>query len=157
MIVFLNTNIWETQAEAIILPVNCVGVAGKGLAYQAKIRYPGWFSAYQNEQMDIGVITSYMPKYTSLTITRRLLLINFPTKYDWRAPSSLEYIEKGLQGFLQWNEKKLEEYGEIWNHLEFSFPKLGCGERTGQLKWEEVKPLMAKYLEKFPNRVYIHE
>ena len=40
-------NIFDAQVEAIVNPVNCVGVMGKGLALQFKKRYPDNFEAYK--------------------------------------------------------------------------------------------------------------
>lgn len=46
MIVFINGDILKTKADAIVNPVNCEGVMGKGLAYQIKIKYPKTYEAY---------------------------------------------------------------------------------------------------------------
>ena len=66
----------------------------------------------------------------------------FPTKRDWKDPSSLELIEAGLQTFVR-NYKK-------YNIKSITFPKLGCG--LGGLDWEtQVRPLMAKLLSNLPD------
>lgn len=64
-------------------------------------------------------------------------ILNFPTKDHWRSPSRLEYIEQGLQ-FLAANYQHM-------GITSIAFPRLGVG--LGKLPWEEVGPLMARYLE----------
>lgn len=49
MTVELQTgSIFDADASAIVIPVNCVGIAGKGLALEAKTRWPGWFDSYRH-------------------------------------------------------------------------------------------------------------
>ena len=47
MIHFTRGDIFAQPAEAIVNPVNCVGVMGRGLALQFKRRYPDAFLAYR--------------------------------------------------------------------------------------------------------------
>ena len=47
MIHFTHGDIFAQPAEAIVNPVNCVGVAGAGLALQFKRRHPDAFLAYR--------------------------------------------------------------------------------------------------------------
>ena len=58
----------------------------------------------------------------------------------------MEYIEKGLMTFVR-------EYAD-YNISSVAFPKLGYG--NGGLNWNEVKPLMEKYLKDLPIEVYIY-
>ena len=58
----------------------------------------------------------------------------------------MEYIEKGLMAF----QRKYADY----NITSIAFPKLGCG--NGELDWEQVKPLMEKYLKELPIDIYIY-
>lgn len=55
---FKNGNIFESDAKAIINPVNTVGVMGKGLAYQFKQKYPNNFKNYEEKckknEIEIG-------------------------------------------------------------------------------------------------------
>jgi len=39
-------NLFESKAEALVNPVNCVGVMGKGLALEFRRRFPGMFEDY---------------------------------------------------------------------------------------------------------------
>jgi hypothetical protein len=116
---------------------------GKGLAAHFKNSYPDMFRRYrelcQSGQLDIGKL--WLWKASDQWI------LSFPTKKHWRAPSRLEYIERGLQKFVAYYEQK--------GIREVSFPRLGCG--NGGLDWEEVRPLMEHYLRPLPISVYIHD
>ena len=73
-------------------------------------------------------------------------ILNFPTKDSWRADSKLEYLEKGLQ-FLAACYKTAEIKS-------IAFPKLGA--QNGKLSWDDVGPLMARYLIQLGIDVYIY-
>jgi hypothetical protein len=73
-------------------------------------------------------------------------ILNFPTKDEWRANSKIEYLEKGLEYFVA-NYKKA-------GITSIAFPKLGA--QNGKLAWDEVGPLMAKYLSQVDIDVYIY-
>src|SRR5438067_228951 len=44
---FLRGDLFAASVDCRINPVNCVGVMGKGLALQFKLRYPAMFANYQ--------------------------------------------------------------------------------------------------------------
>ena len=143
MIVYTRTNIFESNAQVLVNTVNTVGVMGKGLAKEFKILYPEMFNSYQkyceNKQFTIGKLQIFK--------TSNKWILNFPTKENWRNSSKIEYIEKGLQKFI-------EQY-QVQGIKSISFPMLGCG--NGGLDWDNiVKPLMEKYLSNLPIDVFIH-
>jgi len=143
MITYLRTNIFESNAHVLVNTVNTVGVMGKGLAKEFKRLYPSMFDSYQRycESGDLTV------GKLQLFRTSNRWILNFPTKKNWREASTVEYIELGLQKFV-------ESY-QVQGIKSVSFPMLGCG--NGGLDWErEVKPLMEKYLKKLPIEVFIH-
>lgn len=142
-ITYVRTNIFESNAQVLVNTVNTVGVMGKGLAKEFKRLYPDMFKQYQqfceNGSLTIGKLHLYK--------TPNKWILNFPTKKNWRNPSKLEYIEQGLQKFVD-NYERL-------GITSISFPMLGCG--NGGLSWDnEVKPLMEKYLNGLPIEVYVH-
>ena len=51
-------NIFESETQALINPVNTQGIMGKGLAYQFKIKYPNNFQNYEQKclikEVDVG-------------------------------------------------------------------------------------------------------
>jgi len=91
-------------------------------------------------------------------------ILNFATKEFWRNPSKLEWIERGLYNFCvkdyEDNGKKFKYYNlgpNTWTEAmsTIAWPKLGCS--NGGLKWEDVKPLMIKYLDPLPIKCEIYE
>jgi O-acetyl-ADP-ribose deacetylase (regulator of RNase III) len=142
MLKYIEGDLFSSPAQVLVNTVNTVGVMGKGIALEFKKRYPEMFAKYK-EQCDkhklvIGkLMLWYAPDHW---------LLQFPTKEHWRNPSKIEYIEKGLMTFT----RKYADY----NISSIAFPKLGCG--NGELSWNEVKPLMEKYLSTLPIQVYIY-
>lgn len=123
-------DIFESECEALVNPVNCVGVMGAGLAKEFKKRYPTNFDLYQyacdcNEVMPGKMFitfrdTAILPRY----------IINFPTKRDWRHESKLADIDAGLTALVI----DINRY----NIKSVAVPALGCG--LGGLFWEVVSP-----------------
>lgn len=133
MITYTTGNIFESEMQVLVNPVNTVGVMGKGLAKQFKINYPEMFKAYKTqcdeETLTVGKL--------HLFHTDDKWVLNFPTKAHWRSKSKLDYVEVGLQEFVKVYEQE--------NVESIAFPMLGCG--LGDLDWDtQVKPLMEKYL-----------
>ena len=88
-------------------------------------------------------------------------VLHFATKEFWRNPSKLEWIERGLYNFA---EKKYTDGERFWEMgpntwiegmKTIAWPKLGC--TNGGLRWEDVKPLMIKYLDPLPILCEIYE
>ncbi len=115
---------------------------GKGIAAGFKKLYPKMFKEYrqlcEEEKFTVGKLFVYR--------TNNKVIINFPTKEDWRLPSKIEYIEKGLDRFIE----QYQEFGIT----SVSFPQLGCGH--GELNWSIVQALMEERLGRLPIPVFIH-
>ena len=93
-------NILEANAEALVNTVNTKGVMGKGIALQFKKAFPDVFSAYK-KACDAGEIQiGKMHVYERPTAQNYHYIINFPTKDDWKKPSKIEYIKKGLESLI---------------------------------------------------------
>lgn len=129
-----SRNIFDSPLQAIVNPVNCRGVMGKGLAKQFKQRYPAMFQDYKQRcasgQMKLGQPYIYKDSPDGKWI------INFPTKDHWNDKSRLEDLEQGLRCLVE----KLSE----WKVTSLAVPALGC--MNGGLKYEDVLPLLKKYL-----------
>lgn len=147
MIIFKTGNIFTSTTKCTVNTINCVGAMGAGIALQHKKRYPEQYTTYREQCFLKKIHTGnvYLWKGTDYGYDRDVLW--FPTKYDWKNPSKIEYIENGLKAFVE-NYKNL-------NITSISFPKLGCA--NGGLSWEEVKPLMIKYLKDLPIEIEIYE
>lgn len=135
-------DIFESKAQVLVNPVNCEGFMGKGLALAFKQKFPGVFPVYQQEcktgKLRIGHPTLYQRSTP--------WILNFPTKNEWKLPSKIEYLEQGLAYFVA-NYKKA-------GIKSIAFPKLGA--QNGKLSWDDVGPLMAKYLSQVDIDVYIY-
>ncbi len=142
VIQYQKGDIFDSTAQVIVNTVNCKGVMGKGLALFFKQRYPAMFTTYQQEcrtgKLRIGRPTLYRASTH--------WILNFPTKDDWRLPSKLEYLEKGLEYVVaNYKEEGIKS---------IAFPKLGA--QNGKLSWDDVGPLMAKYLSQLDIDVNIY-
>lgn len=127
----------DSETEALVNTVNCVGVMGRGLALQFKQAYPGNFEAYAEACEKHDVRLGRMFVYETKRLVNPLYIINFPTKQHWRRNSRIEYIEDGLKDLVEVIRKK--------NIRSIAIPPLGCG--LGGLEWGEVKPCITAALE----------
>jgi len=134
MIKILHGNIFSTKCDCIVNTVNCVGFMGRGIALEMSIRYPEMEKAYKEKceanAIEIGSLWLYSPQDGSQKI------LNFPTKIDYKYPSKIEYLEKGLETF----KKEYRTYGI--NSI--AFPVLGT--QNGKINFDIALNLMSKYL-----------
>ena len=142
MIQYIEGDLFQSPAQVIVNTVNTVGVMGRGIALSFKERYPDMFVRYraccEKKQLTIGkLMLFYEPDHWVLL---------FPTKENWRNPSKIEYIEQGLMKFVNTYAEK--------NISSIAFPRLGCG--NGELSWDDVRPLMERYLKPLPINTYIY-
>jgi O-acetyl-ADP-ribose deacetylase (regulator of RNase III) len=148
MIKYIKGNILESPAQAIVNTVNTVGVMGKGIALQFKKAFPSNYKAYldacKNDEIRIGKL---LVCTDSNMLYGEKIIINFPTKTDWRKPSEYEYIEKGLDDLLEIIDK--------YNIKSIAIPPLGSG--NGGLQWEKVKKIIIDKLQNIDIDIYIFE
>jgi O-acetyl-ADP-ribose deacetylase (regulator of RNase III) len=143
-------DIMAADVEAIVNPVNTVGVMGKGLALQIKERWPHvdaeYIRACRAGTVRLGCV------FPVLTNDHPELVINFPTKVHWALSSRLEYIERGLRTLV----RLVEGPGSVGPIVEsIAIPRLGCG--NGGLIWTDVAPLIRSafaHLETVDVRLY---
>lgn len=137
MIKYIEGDLLSTDAQALVNTVNTVGVMGKGIALQFKERFPSNLNAYITACKKGELVPGKMLVVKERVISgEEKIIINFPTKKDWKHKSKYEYIEEGL--------KDLVEVIKEYQIKSIAIPPLGCG--NGGLKWSEVKLLMEKYL-----------
>jgi len=129
LISFVKGNIFESNAEAIVNTVNCVGVMGRGIALQFKRLYPDNFKSYELACKRNEVITGKMFVFETGGLINPKYIINFPTKRHWRGASRIEDVKAELVDL----SKVIEDYGIS----SIAIPPLGAG--LGGLEWSEVK------------------
>lgn len=135
-------NLFHLQVDFLVAPVNCFGTMGAGLALQFAQLFPGLEEEYRlycrKKVLKPGICI------VCLSFTPAVVL--FPTKWNWRQPSTIRLIEAGLQDFVQ-------NCGQFAGKS-IGFPKLGCG--YGGLRWkEDIQPIMRKYLSNLPMQVCV--
>jgi len=136
-------DIFDSDCQAIVNTINCVGVMGGGLAKQFRLRYPDMNRDYQNACSRGLVRIGQMWNWYSSEDNR--WIINFPTKLDWRHPSKLSYVVEGLVDL----RKSVEDL-----KTSVAIPPLGCG--LGGLDWLFVEPLITGTLKDLSTRVDIY-
>lgn len=143
----VNGNIFNSKAQTIVNTVNCVGVMGKGIALVFKLRYPNMYEQYQKlcdqHLIEIGKLWIYKGEKSDPWV------LNFPTKTHWKLPSEYEYIEKGLQKFVDTYKEK--------GITSVAFPLLGAF--NGGLDKERVIEIMQSYLSRcdIPIEIYQYD
>jgi O-acetyl-ADP-ribose deacetylase (regulator of RNase III) len=129
MIEVRTGDILTADAEALVNPVNCVGVMGRGLALQFKTAFPDNFEAYAAACARGEVATGRMFTWARNGPGNPRYVINFPTKRHWRAKSRMADIEAGLVAL----RREIERLGIA----SIAIPPLGAG--LGGLDWSEVR------------------
>lgn len=133
-------NLLETDAEALVNTVNCVGFMGKGIALQFKQAYPDNFTAYQHACQAEEVRPGRMFIFETGLMMNPKYIINFPTKRHWRGKSRMEDIEAGLAALVD-DIKRL-------GIRSIALPPLGCG--NGGLDWADVRPRIVNAVQQLP-------
>ena len=160
----IRGDMFFSNMQTLTVSVNCVGVMGKGLASTAKSRFPDVYVKYQEvcKSKDLQIGKPYLYQRESsvkeqlgdssfflpqdfLNNEQKWFLL-FPTKKHWRNPSEIEDIKNGLE----WLCNNYQKQGI----KSLAIPALGCG--LGGLDWQDVGPLMCKYLSSMDITVAIY-
>ena len=142
MIEYQTGSIFDSPAEAIVNPVNCVGAMGKGLALQFRKRYRKNYGSYKLACLEGRIQLGRVSLFRDLD----KWIINFPTKYHWREHSELRNLETGLV------DLKLKI--RIAGITSVAIPALGCG--LGELDYKDVQPLLETSLKDEDQLFYLY-
>jgi len=123
--------IWKKHEKGYFIAVTTNGVVkadgtcvmGKGIALQAAQKFPTL-----PEKLGYKLRRSGNHVYAFLEIR----ILSFPTKHDWRDPSSLSLIKQSCEELVA----ILHEY----NIDRLYMTRPGCG--NGRLDWNDVKPIL---------------
>ena len=139
-------NIFDSECRVLVNTVNCIGFMGKGIALEYKYRFPGLFDAYKQKcssrELRIGTLFDYHDR------TSGKIILNFPTKNDWKHPSRIEYLDAGLQEFCIYVND-----GRFGNKPSIAFPILGG--QAGGLDPDKVIIKMNEYFQTLDENVII--
>jgi O-acetyl-ADP-ribose deacetylase (regulator of RNase III) len=130
MLTIITGDLFTSDAQALINPVNLAGVMGKGVALTMKQRFGAPLMAAYHEQIRTGRLKLGRPALWRNTSGPHIL--NFATKDDWRQPSKLEWIEAALD-YLARNAERA-------GITSIATPMLGTG--LGGLPQREVLTLI---------------
>ncbi|MHB8359949.1 MAG: DarT ssDNA thymidine ADP-ribosyltransferase family protein [Thermoplasmataceae archaeon] len=148
--------------QTLTVSVNTKGVMGRGLASRAKYQFPDVYIYYQdsckNKKLRMGHPVIYKREAAldmqladdPLQITdpnHQTWFLLFATKDDWRNPADKQGIVDGLEWLIQ--NYRSEGIKSL------AIPALGCG--LGWLSWNEIGPILCKYLSKMdiPVQLYL--
>ena len=76
-----SRNIFDTDKDMIVCPVNCLGVMGKGLALQFKKAFPDMFEHYRQICKQDLLAIGKLLIWNGEGVTKDVLC--FPTKHYW--------------------------------------------------------------------------
>ena len=145
-----KADIFSLDVQAIVNPVNCVGVMGGGLAKAFADRYPAYLKRYK-KLCEYGLIEIGRPFFHMIGYQppkhrfSESFIVSFATKLHWKDPSKLGYIVDAMQKFCDsLNGFEVESV---------AIPALGCG--LGGLKWEKVRPVIENGLTGYKGNTYL--
>lgn len=132
-------SIFDSDAEALVNPVNTDGVGGKGLALAFRNKYPKCYASYvqmcSHKLLAPGNV--FLCYASNLVNGPGSVIVYFPTKEHWRNPSKLEYVTTGLTA--------LTRALRVHNITSVAIPALGCG--LGGLDWQTVRAAIVQHFE----------
>jgi O-acetyl-ADP-ribose deacetylase (regulator of RNase III) len=139
----------DSGAEALVNPVNCEGIMGKGVALEFKTRFShtGMLRHYQTLCSTGLLMLGEIGSFQLSGVVHTPLIVFFPTKDRWRDKSQLSWIAEGL--------KSLRELIEEEGIKSIAMPALGCG--NGGLKWPDVKTAIEVTLGTLDCHVIVYE
>ena len=113
-----GSDIFRSGCNALVNPVNCVGVSGKGLALEFKKRHSDNFIAYK-KHCDNGMKPGNSFAYEIHSMCSYQYILNVATKGHWRDRSTFNIIAQCCKSIrldiLQLNIQSI------------AIPALGCG------------------------------
>lgn len=142
MLNYFDGTVFNADTQAIVNTVNCTGIMGAGIALEFMLRYPDMYNEYVNNCKNGSIKTGYVDYYLN---SDGKTIINFPTKWHFKYPSKIEWIDQGLKNFADTFHQK--------GITSVAFPKLGTS--NGGLEWDVVRKIMEKHLSGLGIDVYI--
>jgi O-acetyl-ADP-ribose deacetylase (regulator of RNase III) len=144
-------DIFESGAEMLVNPVNCVGVMGKGLAAEFKKRFPDAFKPYKAAcsagEVQPGKLMVVQRPVRQNATPGPEYVVHFPTKNHWRQPSQYRYVKSGLE--------QLKELVASVQPRCVALPALGCG--LGGLEWTRVRAMIEEVLGESDTEFLVYE
>jgi O-acetyl-ADP-ribose deacetylase (regulator of RNase III) len=127
----ITADLFETEADALVNPVNCVGVMGSGVAAEMRARFPAMYRRYREHcqlrrfKPGMAWVWAGVPAIVCLA-----------TKDDYRNSSRYDWIEAGA--------RRLRRIADDGRYSSIAVPRLGCG--LGGLTWDRVEAILERHL-----------
>ena len=96
----IKGNLFTSNRQTLVNTVNCVGVMGAGIALSFKISqmYERYVEICNSQLLDVGKLWLYKLEHR--------WVLNFPTKKYWKRASKIEFLQLGLQKFVDTYKEK---------------------------------------------------
>lgn len=141
MLELVSGNMFDASVEALVNPVNTVGVMGKGLALQFKRSYPENYRCYRQACRSGELTVGKVFTFDAGDRRRPRYVINVPTKEHFRGGSTLAIVQAGIDALVA--EVRRLGVGSL------AVPALGCG--LGGLAWVDVFPRISAAFAPLPD------
>lgn len=130
-----DKDIFKSNAQVLINPVNCYGAMGKGLALSFQKSFPNLTTVYKRD-CNIGI---YKPGSCHLYyMSNGQWIANIASKDHWKYPSKEEWVIEGIKNLVKEMTAR-ESFNKNGNHyVSIAIPKIGCG--LGGLDWNKIRP-----------------
>lgn len=147
----------NTSVDAYAHGVNCHGVMGKGIAVQFKQHYPHLLKAYQKYCRGFSDYELVGGVYLHKELPKPPVF-NLFSQLDYRRSKERATIGAVYCSLCR-TKLMIQEINRIniAHHLHIksiAMPRIGCG--LGELKWEEVKPIIERVFDGSGIEVYVH-
>lgn len=139
-------DIFKSEMQSLIVPVNCVGVMGNGLALAFKLRYPDVESGYKAACRTKRIIKDGFHVYPIPSEDDKQLIC-FPTKNHYMEDSDIFFIEDNLI--------KLRMGIHTSGISSLAFPAIGAGK--GRLPWDLVRSVIDRVFKDVQIPVEVYE
>lgn len=131
-------DLWSYPADAMVIPTNGsvrkdgTAIMGAGVAKEAARRWPDLPDRLGQDIREEGVRVAVL-------LQDDVYVVAFPTKISPWQKSRLDLIETGARDLAKLSSRR-------WTNWEtVVLPRVGCG--LGGLDWEDVKPVLSRYLD----------
>lgn len=136
-------NLLDSGFHVLVNAVNCIGVAGAGLALQFKRRWPEQVAEYTLACRE-GQVSPGDLHEAALPDGR--VILSVPTKRHWQDASHLADVSLGVDALVR--------YCRAARPPSMALPALGCG--LGGLPRHQVRALFARKLSGLPCDIHIY-
>lgn len=138
-------DMFAVGADAIVIPTNCLGVHGAGLALAAKERWPTSCANYTRQCKDGLIAPGSLWAETTAVGGAPLRVLFVATKDHWKHPSRMEWVIDGINAIVEWATLERPKV--------LAVAAIGCGH--GQLAWGDVLPTMLEAFSALPGTINV--